>query len=167
MKVEKQKDLRLISKLIDNDKTSDMDRLLAFHIFCTSTPGETDAAQPDDDFSRCATTLTQRTKQKMEQHREIIAKQTMATNDRTSDILVRRLWLEDQRLQLNSARHSLEQHARSAKLAMDQHALQASRAASAQRELAPLALLLLRTQLEPQSSCANIPAICVGLSRFH
>ena len=73
----------------------------------------------------------------------------MATNDRTSDILVRRLWLEDQRLQLNSARQTLEQTARSAKLAMDQHALQASRAASAQRELAPLALLLLRTMLEP------------------
>ena len=150
LKVEKQKDLRLISKLIDNDgKTSDMDRLLAFHIICTSTPGETDAAQPDDAFNRCATTLTQRAKQKLEQHRDIIAKQTMATNDRTSDILVRRLWLEDQRLQLNSARQTLEQTARSAKLAMDQHALQASRAASAQRELAPLALLLLRTMLEP------------------
>ena len=141
----------MISKLIDNDKSkSDMDRLLAFHVFCTSTPGETDAAQPDDEFNQCATTLTQRAKQSLEQHRDIISKQTMATHDRTSDILVRRLWLQDQRVQLTAQRLALEQSARSVKLAMEQHALQASRAASAQRESAPpdlLSLSLLHTDV--------------------
>lgn len=113
LKAVKSKDTTLLNSLCDDDKSNDLDKLISFHVFYKTEPGETNSASADRAFQETALNVSNRVQSTLDKYRNFLFNGSL-NEDLANSIVLGKLFVNDQKKSVTELQQELSAHQTSA-----------------------------------------------------